>query len=209
MTKRFPDLPEKTHPLAVTQPSADVRNFLTQRRSPGKNTLKEPGPNSEELNELLSVAARVPDHRKLGPWRFVVFEGDSRAAFGDTLADIFKSKNPDATDDQLNEERRRFLRAPTVVAITSSPKDDGRTPVWEQELSAGAVCYNLTLAASAAGWACIWLTEWLAFDREVASAMGLEETERLAGVMYIGSSDTANPERPRPDLSERISRWGA
>jgi len=209
MTKHFPDLPEKTEPLSVSQPSAEVREFLTKRRSPGKKTLTAPGPSPEELDELLSIAARVPDHRKLGPWRFIVFEGQARTDFGEKAAEIFKSKNPEASEDQLEMERRRFLLAPVVVAITSSPKDDGRTPVWEQELSAGAVCYNLTLAASAAGWACVWLTEWLSFDEDVFAAMGLESGERLAGLMFIGSSDVANPERPRPDLDERISRWNA
>ena len=97
--------------------------------------------------------------------------------------------------------------APVVVAVISSPKDDGRTPVWEQELSAGAVCYNLLLAANASGWAGAWLSEWPAFDAKVAEALGLSATERVAGFMYLGTSKIAPAERGRANMSEIITRW--
>ena len=207
--KTFPSPPIKTEPLRVTEPNPSVRAFLSRRRSASKRHLIEPGPSPTELDELLYVASRVPDHRKLGPWRYIVFEGAARASFGETIAEIFKLRTPGATDKQIEEERSRFLRAPTVVAIVSSPVDDGRTPVWEQELSVGALCYNLLLAASASGWANVWLTEWLAFDRDVADAMGLSETERLAGIVYLGTCVMLQPERPRPDIAPRIQRWEA
>ena len=169
--------------------------------------LRAPGPNAEQLDHLLYVAARVPDHRKLGPWRFIVFENETREAFGEKIVDIFKTQNPDATEKQIEDERNRFHRAPTIVTVVSSPVDDGRTPIWEQELSAGAVCYNLLLAANASGWAGSWLTEWLAFDTEIASAMGLSSHERIAGIIYLGTTHVDPPERPRPDVHERTTRW--
>lgn len=203
----FPAPPEVTEPLAASNPSKDVRDFLSKRRSASKRGLRAPGPEGTALDELLYVASRVPDHRKLGPWRYIVFEGDARAAFGETILKVFQSKNPDATDKQIDEERGRFLRAPTVVVVVSSPVEDGRTPIWEQELSSGAVCYNLLLAANASGWAGVWLSEWIAFDKDIAKAMGLEDHERISGVMYLGTTDLSQPERPRPNVTERISRW--
>lgn len=158
-----------------------------------------------ELDELLAIAARVPDHRKLGPWRFVVFEGDARTRFGEALAKILEMR--DAPTDEVSTARAAFERAPVVVAVISSPVDDGRTPVWEQELSAGAVCYNLLLAANAAGWAGVWLTEWMAFDAEAGQALGLRDAERVAGFVYLGTATMDSPERARADVSERITRW--
>ncbi len=207
MTELFPSPPTKTQPLKATMPNADVRAFLAMRRSISKQALRAPGPSAEELDELLYVAARVPDHRKLGPWRFIVFEGETRTSFGEKIAQVFKAKTPGATDKQIDEERARFLRAPVVVVIVSSPVDDGRTPVWEQELSSGAVCFNLLLVANASGWAGVWLSEWLAFDKDIAREMGLEEHERVSGIMYLGSTDMDPPERPRPDVKERTVRW--
>ena len=203
----FPAPPVAPDLLKATQPSPHVRHFLATRRSAPKQALRAPGPSGEELTDILRVAARVPDHRKLGPWRFIVFENDARAAFGETIAAVFKTKTPDATDKQIEEERSRFSRAPVVIAVVSSPVDDGRTPVWEQELSAGAVCYNLLLAANASGWAGVWLSEWLTFDKDIASAMGLAEQERIAGIMYLGTTDLDPPERPRPDVHERTTYW--
>jgi len=179
--------------------------MLALRKSANKLVLGEPGPQPDELNEMLSIAARVPDHRKLGPWRFVVFEGDARAAFGAELAAILAGRK--APEPQIEEARKSMLRAPVVVAVISSPVEDGRTPVWEQELSAGAVCYNLLLAANACGWAGVWLTEWAAYDKDAGAVLGLRDKERVAGFVHIGTARAATPERVRPDAAERIKRW--
>lgn len=181
--------------------------MLALRRSANKLFLGEPGPSPAELDELLTIAARVPDHRKLGPWRFVVFEGETRKAFGEGLADILLKRGKPA--GEIEDARNSFRRAPVVVAVISSPVDDGRTPVWEQELSAGAVCYNLLLAANASGWAGAWLTEWAAFDAEAGALLGLKDKERVAGFIYLGTSRMASPERARADAAERTTRWKA
>ena len=181
--------------------------MLARRRSAGKHFIGEPGPSPEALDELLEIAARVPDHRKLSPWRFIVFEGDARAEFGQELARIRGETLENAESRDLIEAAGLFLRAPVVVAVISSPKDDGRTPVWEQELSAGAVCYNLLLAANASGWAGAWLSEWPAFDADVAKALGLAKTERVAGFIYLGTAKIDPPERGRSNMSEIVTRW--
>ena len=203
----FPAQPSNTELLKAAHPNSDVRAFLAKRRSASKRALSAPGPNTQELDEILCVAARVPDHRKLGPWRFIVFEDDARAGFGDKIVNVFKAKTPNATEKQIEEERSRFLRAPVVIVVVSSPVEDGRTPIWEQELSSGAVCYNLLLAANASGFAGAWLSEWIAFDRDIARHMGLEGHERISGIMYLGTSEIDQPERPRPNVPERIQRW--
>ncbi|MEL6780866.1 MAG: nitroreductase [Pseudomonadota bacterium] len=207
MSILFPPSPSPTEPLDPCMPNADVRDFLARRRSAGKRTLRAPGPDPETLNEILRVAARVPDHRRLEPWRFIVFEGDRREAFGTILADIKASNEEDADDKTLQEERDRFLRAPVVIAVISSPDVAHKTPVWEQELSCGAVCQNLLIAANAAGWAGCWLTEWIAYDAGVSDALGLGEHERVAGFVYLGTCEARPPERPRPDMATKISRW--
>jgi nitroreductase len=187
--------------------SADARTLLALRRSANKQFMGFPGPSSADLDELLQIAARVPDHRKLSPWRFVVFEGEARAAFGDGLAAILSGRGD--SDGDVETARKLLLRAPVVVCVISSPVNDGRTPIWEQELSAGAVCYNLLLAANASGWAGNWLSEWPAFDADAGKLLGLEDGERVAGFIYLGTATMNPPERPRADMAEKITRWKA
>ncbi len=169
--------------------------------------ISAPGPSSEQLDHILSAAVRVPDHRQMKPWRFIVFEGEARARFGEAAAKIHAEETPDAGEKAFETSRGLLLRAPTVVAVISNPTDDGRTPVWEQELSAGALCYNLLLTANAAGWAGCWLSEWIAFSDGINSLLGLAETERVAGFLYLGTATMPPQERARPDTASLVQRW--
>ncbi len=207
MTNRFLPCPELGTPLSASYDNQDIRDFLAQRRSVAKVAICDPGPTPAELNELLQIATRVPDHRRLGPWRFTVFEGVHRERFGRAAADILAHEKEDATEQELELTRGLMLRAPTVVAVISNPDTAHKTPVWEQELSCGAVCYNLLLAANAAGWAACWLSEWIAYSDGINALLGLSQTERVAGFIYIGTARHHPPERLRPDPSEKISRW--
>jgi nitroreductase len=195
--------------MLATRPSADARALLALRRSASKHHIAAPGPSPGDLDELLQIAARVPDHRRLSPWRFIVFEGDARVAFGKALAHIHDANTPDAESRDVLEAAGLLLRAPVVVAVISSPDATHKTPVWEQELSAGAVCYNLLLAANASGWAGAWLTEWIAFDADVATLLGLADTERVAGFIYLGTATLPSPERARADMTGKVTRWSA
>ena len=207
MDDAFPDPPATGTPMAPTLPSSQARALLALRRSAGKQAMAAPGPDPETLDAILRVAMRVPDHRRVEPWRFIVFEGDARAVFGDTLASIHRAQDGEATAKALEETRTLLLRAPVVVGVVSSPDAGHKTPVWEQELSAGAVCQSLLLAANSAGWAGCWLTEWIAYDAEVGAHLGLDSHERIAGFVYLGTATADPPERPRPDMAARITRW--
>ena len=187
--------------------SADARQLIALRRSTSKRGLIEPGPNQTALDELLTVAARVPDHRRLAPWRFLVFEGPARAAFNERAVEIQKQENPEATETMLADTAGYFTRAPVVVAVISSPDITHKTPVWEQELSCGAVCHNLLLTANASGWAGCWLTEWIAFSDGINTLLGLTEHERIAGFIYLGTAKENPQERLRPEISTKIERW--
>lgn len=195
-----------TFPLPTHRP--DVVDFLASRRSNLAKVMAGPGPDEDTKLRLLEIAARVPDHRKLAPWRFVLFEGDARGHFGQHVASAFMADHPTAPADRAIFEGARLTRAPLVVAVVSSPVDCVRgTPKWEQELSAGAVCFNLCLAAQAHGFGAQWLTEWYAYDDRVNTALGLSARERVAGYVYIGTpSEPASP-RARPALEELIKRW--
>lgn len=197
---------QKTFPLPVE--NLELIEFLTHRRSNLAKAMSEPGPSESQINQMLEIAARVPDHRKLEPWRFVLFEGEARARFGRHIASAFIRNNPEMPEDRAMFEGERFLRAPLVVAVISSPVECPRgTPQWEQELSAGAVCFNLCLAAQAYGFGSQWLTEWYAYDKPVNKALGLSPTERLAGYVYIGTPSLPATERSRPKLSDKVTHW--
>lgn len=184
-------------------------NLLLTRRSVVANNLGDPGPDASQLRQILTVAARVPDHKKLVPWRFVLFEGDARADFGKVLASACEAVEQELGAARLETEANRFLRAPVVIAVISRTLDVPAVPEWEQILSAGAVCQNLLHAANASGFSAQWLTEWYAFDDMVRGALGLDDNERVAGFVYIGTAREAPSERDRPDLDAIVSHWSA
>ncbi len=206
-----PDLPAQPAlgtPLAPTHESPETLRLLALRRSTPVAMLSEPGPSRADLDMLLRLAARVPDHRKLEPWRFIVFDGAARTRLGDIFAEVARANTPGASLAQIEAERASALRAPAIVTVISSPvADPKQTPVWEQELSAGAVCQNLMIAAQAAGWAACWITEWPAFDRTVATRLGLSAGERIAGFIYLGTAKEQPVERQRPEPGARTTYW--
>ncbi len=187
-----------------------VLALLSTRRSVKPEMLIAPGPSAAELETILTIAARVPDHKKLAPWRFIVLEGDARARLGEVVAEacVAAEKEPPSAV-RLDLERKRFLRAPLVVAVVSRAKPHPGAPEWEQILSAGAACFNLCLAANALGYATSWITEWLAYNKQVCAALDLAETERIAGFVYIGTAAAPPAERDRPVLSDIVTRWGS
>lgn len=193
--------------MAPAHPSAEAVRMLRLRRSCPADMLGGPGPDAETLETILAAAARVPDHRRVTPYRFIVFEGEARVRFGAVLKDAFLADRPDAEPKQADYEAGRFLRAPVVVAVVSSVNPAHRTPEWEQVLCAGAVCQNMLLAASAHGFAAQWLTEWYAYDERALEALGLRDHERIAGFVYIGTAKEDPRERARPALSDIVSRF--
>lgn len=188
-------------------PSSDTLALQARRRSVPPQALAEPGPTSAELDTLLTIAARVPDHGKLAPWRFLVFEGDARKRAGDVIAEVYQAENSEASPKRLELEHNRLTFAPLVVGVVSRAAPHEKIPEWEQVMSVGAVCMNLTIAATAMGFATSWLTEWYAYDRRVQARLGLKEHEKLAGFIHIGRPTTAVDDRVRPVLSDLITRF--
>jgi nitroreductase len=187
----------------------DALDLLKTRRSVKPVEMTGPGPGAAEIDTLLTVATRVPDHGKLTPWRYIVFEGDARLAAGDKLAAIFRTAQPDATAEQVEFERKRLARTPLVIAVVSRAAPHAKIPEWEQQLSAGASAMNLVTAAHAMGFAASWLTEWIAYDEAVRDAFGVAANERFAGFVYIGRAARPPEDRPRPKLSDLVTRYGA
>lgn len=187
--------------------SQSTIEFMLNRRSVLVKNMTEPGPSAEELETILTIATRVPDHRKLEPWRFLVLQGDARKKFGQTLAAI-KSQKEQFKDIQISVEKDCFLRAPLVIAVIASPIDH-KTPEVEQILSAGAVCQHINIAAGALGYASQWITSWSCLDKDAHKAIGLAENEFIAGYLYIGSADEKPLDRQRPDLDDVVTYWQA
>ena len=185
----------------------EALDLLKTRRSVKPAELTGPGPSASEIDTILTVASRVPDHGKLRPWRFIIFEGDGRLAAGDKIASTFAAKYPDATQDQLDKERERLARAPLVIAVVSRAGEHKKIPEWEQVLSAGAAAMSLVFAAHALGYAANWITEWYAYDRGVLDAFGVGSQERLAGFIHIGRPRGPAEDRDRPPLNEIVTRY--
>ena len=186
----------------------DALELLKTRRSVKPIELVGPGPTADEIETLLRIASRVPDHGKLAPWRFILFEGNGRAAAGDAIASTYGADHPDATADQLAFERNRLARAPLVIAVVSRAGPHVKIPEWEQQLSAGASAMSLVFAAHAMGYAASWITEWYAYDRRVLDALGLSPHERIAGFVHIGRPARPPQDRDRPSLESIVTRFG-
>lgn len=184
-----------------------MKQFLQTRRSTKLKHMAEPGPSAEELRDILTIAARIPDHKKQVPFRFVLFEAEAREQFGRVLRDVFAKDNPDATPQQLEFEENRFLQAPLVIAVISCVKDDKGVPYWEQILTAGACTYNLCLAANAHGYGTNWLTEWYSYHPQINATLKIGEGETIAGFVYIGTETEKNSDRDRPNVDHITKYW--
>lgn len=185
----------------------EALELLKTRRSVKPNELVGPPPTDAEIETLLTIASRVPDHGKLAPWRFIVFAGEARFKAGEAIAQAFAEKYPDANAEQIAVEANRLARAPLVIAVVSRAAPHVKIPEWEQALSAGAAAMNLLLATHALGFAACWITEWCAYDRRVLDALGLAPQEKIAGFVHIGRATQPPVERPRPALADIVTRF--
>lgn len=184
----------------------ELLDYLLKRRSAKIEDLSAPGPSKDQLEQILTAASRVPDHGKMCPWYFLVFEGEARAQAGEIFAEVYSAQNPGARTDKIEVERERFMRAPVVIGLISRMRT-GKKPMWEQVLSAGAAGMNLSLAAHALGYGVQWVTEWYGYDAQVKAALGLDARDHIAGFFYIGSVDAPSEERERPLLGDIVTYW--
>ncbi|OQP87956.1 nitroreductase [Rhizobium rhizosphaerae] len=185
-----------------------LRDYLSTRRSIPAFQLGEPGPSRDEVEEMLTLASRVPDHGKLAPWRFIVYRGAVRAELGERFLELALKSKPDLSEEMIKVERTRLTRAPTVIAVVSRAAPHVKIPEWEQVMSAGAVCLNLLMAANALGYSANWLSEWIAFDPAALDLLGVQPEEKVAGFIHIGTAQVPPFERPRPELKDIVTWVG-
>lgn len=188
-------------PLGIAA-APEVLAFLARRRSASALTLAAPGPDAAQIQALLRLACRVPDHGKLAPWRFILLAGEDKTAFADRLEALARAR-----DDERAVAKLGKLRAPPLgIAVISSPRE-GNIPEWEQVLSAGAVCMTLLSSAHAMGFGANWITDWYAYDAEAMACLGVSGPEKVAGFILLGSPSEPPRERERPDPVARVTRW--
>lgn len=182
-------------------------SLLLSRRSAKARDLGEPGPSAAELRQILTAATRVPDHGKLAPWRFVVIGKEHREAFAEKLVAVLRAEKPDATNIEIDGALQFARQAPVIIAVLSRITKGIKIPEWEQQLSAGAACQNLLMAAHALGYQANWLTGWAAESPAVVKLLGGEPEDRSVGFIFIGTSNRPAEERPRPDLDVISTVW--
>lgn len=182
-------------------------SLLATRRSAKARDLVAPAPDAAELARILEIAARTPDHGKLAPWRFVVVPAEARDALAAGIIAAYRAGKPEAGRLEIEAMDQFARQAPALVVVLASPKVESHIPLWEQELSAGAVTMNLLHAVHASGYAGCWLTGWAAFSDAVRDLFG-GAPERIAGFVFIGTPGKPLEERPRPDMANMVSTWG-
>ena len=185
---------------------SSLLSLLETRRSGRPREMVGPGPTPAELEHILAIAARTPDHGKLSPWRFVTVADDQRAALADLLLEALAAEAPDATDAHREKEAAFAGHAGQLVVLVSAPVEDHKIPAWEQQLSCGAAGMNLLLAAHALGYVGGWLTGWRAYSERVRAAF-CAPGERIAGFIFLGRPGRELEERPRAPLATVSRPW--
>ncbi|MEP9349693.1 nitroreductase [Xanthobacter sp. KR7-225] len=193
-------------PISAPQ-SAEMLTLLETRRSLPLRALVPPGPSPGALARMLAVAARVPDHGRLVPWRFIVIEGEARRVAGARLDALYLAQNPQLAPDKRQMWHDYLLRAPVTVVVVSRPDPASRIPVFNQVLSAGAAAMNLISAATALGFGAQWLLKWPGRDKAAAALLGVGDGEQVAGFVHIGRPAETPPDRPQPALADVVTHW--
>ncbi len=187
--------------------SQAVIDFLLSRKSPPISQLREPGPDDAQIDLMIRVATRIPDHGLLEPWRFILYRGAARARIGEFFAKRAGEREGALSEQRIAQEQARFTRAPLVIGVISSPKAHERIPEWEQFLSGGNAAYSLVLSAHALGFGANWVSNWYADDAPSRTFLGLAPHERVIGFVHIGTYQTKIPDRPRPDPSAIMTEY--
>jgi nitroreductase len=188
-------------PLPVR--SDEVLARLANRRSASAQLLAAPGPSEAEIEQILSLGARTPDHGKLFPWRFVVLGPQSRADLSEALAVLAETQGRIDKDLAV---LAKLANPPLTIMVVSTPIQGHKVPVWEQQLSAGAVCMNLEHAADALGYSASWITDWYAYDPAAVALFGVQDGETIAGFIHLGTLTEPPLERPRPHMAHKVER---
>jgi nitroreductase len=195
--------------MSTFNDTSSLLAFLKTRKSASAKAMGGPGPSDSQLRDMLALATRVPDHGKLTPWRFIAFTGAARGKIGEAFAARWQVLHPEHGPEIQAFQRGMFERAPTVVAVVSTAAEHPKIPVWEQQMSADAVCFNLELAAQAHRFDATWLTDWVSYDSEAKAAMGVKPGEKIAGLIFIGTASAPLEDRPRPDVANLLTVWSA
>lgn len=191
-------------PFNISNPQ--TLELLKSRRSVKAKAMTEPGPNENQLKEILSAAMRVPDHGKLNPWRFIVLSGDDRKKLGSLITEGM-NKEGNVSEKVAGKMAGYATQGPVLIIAVFSPKDHKTIPLLEQQFSMGAACQNLLIATHALGFVGQWLTGWAATSPTIKDGLALADHEQIAGFIFLGSQDKEPSERPRPDFDEVVT-WG-
>ena len=186
---------------------SSLRSHLATRRSGKARDMVAPGPDAGQLHDIIALALRTPDHGKLAPWRIVTIADDRRERFATVLKDAWVAENPGAAGMDLSALDQFAHQAPTLLVLISTPVKDSKIPLWEQQMSAGAVGMNLLHAAHAHGFVGSWLTGWAAYSPAVASTFGARAGDTIVGYFFLGTAGGELSERPRPEYDETVSAW--
>ena len=187
--------------------TSTLRSHLATRRSGKARDMIAPGPDANELRDIIALALRTPDHGKLAPWRIVTIAANQREAFATLLKNAWIAENPGAAGMDLSALDQFAHQAPSLAVLISTPVRDSKVPIWEQQMSAGAVGMNLLHAAHAHGFVGSWLTGWAAYSPAVAQAFGVGNGDTIVGYFFLGTAGEDLSERPRPEYDDIVSTW--
>ncbi len=199
--------PEDAQMRSMFNDTSSLRSHLATRRSGKARDMIAPGPDAAQLRDIIALALRTPDHGKLTPWRIITIADDQRDAFATLLKGAWVAENPGAAGLDLSALDQFAHQAPSLLVLVSTPVPGSKIPVWEQQMSAGAVGMNLLHAAHALGFVGSWLTGWAAYSADVAKAFGVADHDTIVGYFFFGTAGADLSERPRPEYEDVVRAW--
>lgn len=185
---------------------SSLNSYLSSRRSGRPRNMIAPGPSDEQIDDVVAIALRTPDHGKLAPWRVIRVDADQRGLLAAELTNAYQTEKPDAGRIELEALQTMARHAPALLVILFSPTTETKIPLWEQELSCGAFCMNILHAIHAQDFVGGWITGWPTYNEDVRDLFG-KAPERIAGFIFAGTPDGELAERPRPEVDKILSKW--
>ena len=175
----------------------DELEALVHRRTSGMTIDREKTVEQAMIERIINAAQAAPNHRKTRPLRVAVLRGDSRLAFGESVASVMSARGEE--DHKVEKTRTKYGRAPVVLAVASAP-GGSETETAENNYAVAAGIQNMLLMIESFGLTALWSSPAKGVEQQMNAFCGFPDGSTMIGLVYLGwgTRDTAPRERPAP-----------
>ena len=164
------------------------------------------------LSAVLENSNWAPTHGMTEPWRFHVFQGESRQSLAEVMQSLYREQTPagEFREEKMRKLGENPLLAPVVMAIVMERRGGQKVPELEEIEAVACAVQNMHLTASAAGLAAYWSSPPLIYSRAFANWLEIRSDDRCLGLFYLGwpRAELKWPESNRKPVEEKITWHG-